>query len=291
MSVVSTIPTSRVRVDYVRNQSRLTICESVPPTKLLHPKLSKRAACVMLSSYGGGLVQGDHARVEVDVASGAGLLLTTQANGRVYRNDKSLPTRTDLEATVGDNAFLVYLPDPTVPHAGSQLEQRQIWNLRPGAHLIAGDWFQSGRSDSGEAFAFHAFRSSTEIRLDGELLAWEPFEVRPDTASPQATGRFAGANLSLTLYATGNGRQLLHDALSPLVDAQKERTQVPVLPQQSAGSNITFTASLAELDDRPLCIFRALGRTRGDFADVFTALRRELAHQIWFGADTTALPQ
>lgn len=39
-------------------------------------------------------------------------------------------------------------------HAGSEFSQTQSWELAAHADLLLGDWMQSGRSGSGEAFAF-----------------------------------------------------------------------------------------------------------------------------------------
>ena len=281
---------SRARVAWVEGKSRLVASHSVAPLRLLHPRLSDRAACVMLSNFGGGMVQGDRIGLSLDCGPGARLLVRTQANSRVYRNDRDWPTSQATEGRVSAGAKVIVLPDPLVPHAGSRFEQRQRWQVDPGGSLLLGEWFQCGRSDSGECFAYDRYRSEIEIRQGADLLLWEPFVSEPASDEPRAIGRFGDANLVLTLYAVGEVRDLLHRALEPGVAAQRELTQVPSLGRQAFRPPATLLRSLVRPDDRPLSVFRALGRTRGDFDDIWAALAAELRHDDWLGHDATLFP-
>lgn len=56
------------------------------PLKLLSPKLAQDAvAIVYVLSYGGGLVNGDHVKLNVDVKDDCRLLLLSQVGYRVHR--------------------------------------------------------------------------------------------------------------------------------------------------------------------------------------------------------------
>lgn len=56
------------------------------PLKLLSPKLAQdTVAIVYVLSYGGGLVHGDHVKLNVDVRGGCKLLLLSQVGYRVSR--------------------------------------------------------------------------------------------------------------------------------------------------------------------------------------------------------------
>ncbi len=281
---------SRARVSWVEGKSRLVASHSAAPLRLLHPRLSDRAACVMLSNYGGGMVQGDRVGLALDCGPGARLLVCTQANSRVYRNDRDWPTSQTTDGHVGAGAKVVVLPDPLVLHAGSRFEQRQRWRVDPGGSLLLGEWFQCGRSDSGECFAYGSYRSEVEISQGDERLAWEPFVSEPAADDPRAIGRFGDAKLILTLYAVGDVRELLHRALESGVAAQRELTQVPALGRLPIRPPAATPRSLLRFEDRPLSIFRALARTRGDFNDIFAALKTELCHEAWLGEDATLFP-
>ncbi len=76
------------------------------------------AAWVSTSSFGGGPVDGDDLRLDVEVAAGASALLATQASTKAYRGS----ARSEIHARVGEGATLVVLSDPLVPFAGSRVE-------------------------------------------------------------------------------------------------------------------------------------------------------------------------
>ena len=61
---------SIVEVSRVGGRSRLTSCLAVAPLKILSPKVEADYSTAVLSSYGGGLVAGDCARLRVRAAVG-----------------------------------------------------------------------------------------------------------------------------------------------------------------------------------------------------------------------------
>jgi hypothetical protein len=79
----------------------------------------------------------------------------TKANGE--------PARQDVHARVGDDAFLVFCPDPLVPFARSDYIGTQRFDLSPSASLVAVDWLAAGRSGGGERWAFQSYSSRTEV--------------------------------------------------------------------------------------------------------------------------------
>ena len=60
------------------------------PLKLLSPKLAQDSlAIAYVLSYGGGLINGDHIKLDVDVKDGCRLLLLSQAGHRVHARQPS----------------------------------------------------------------------------------------------------------------------------------------------------------------------------------------------------------
>jgi urease accessory protein len=80
------------------------------PLRLLTPRNHGHAAWVYTSSLGGGLVDGDHLHVDLEVAPGASALLSSQGFTRVYRSPRGC--RNELEARVGEGGLLALVPDP-----------------------------------------------------------------------------------------------------------------------------------------------------------------------------------
>jgi len=77
------------------------------PMRLLLPKAAgATAAWVCVTSLGGGLVRGDDLALDVEVKSGATLLLTTQASTKAFRGATRQTWRAQVEGT------LIAWPDP-----------------------------------------------------------------------------------------------------------------------------------------------------------------------------------
>ncbi|WFB36933.1 urease accessory protein UreD [Kiritimatiellota bacterium B12222] len=276
---------SKAKVISTHGQTRLVDCESISPIRFLHPYFTDQAVSLIMSSYGGGMVQGDQVEIEIDCTENAKLFLGTQSNSRVYKNDQDLTTTQQLRGKVGPGARTVFLPDPLVLHSGSRFHQQQSWTVAPDAGLLVGEWFQCGRSDSGECFAYQEYDSLIEISSEEALWIREAFSSTPNDYSPRQTGRFGDANLMLTLFAVGEAQALLTRALETLTAGQREYTQVPVLGEKELRPSPSDLRSLTHLEDRPVSIFRALGVTRADFDPIWQALQTQLASPNWLGID------
>ncbi len=278
--------TSLIRAEHIQGESRVTESRSVAPLRFLQTRLSPLAAGVVISSYGGGLVQGDQIRMEFHCGQDARLLVATQGNSRVFRHRAGQPARQTLHGHVEECGKMIVLPDPLVLHAESRLQLHQSWNLHPSASLLLADWLQSGRSDSGEVYAFQEYDSLIEIRINGDLCLREPFSVIPADFPPRSPGTFGDCDHLLTLYGVGEMADLLLDTLEPCVLPREERTQVPTLNDRPYSPATSSLRSLVRLPDRPISLFRALGKTRMDFDDIWEALESALASDSWLGQGT-----
>ena len=82
------------------------------PLRVMCPRRAGKAAWVVTSSLGGGLVDGDQVALEVDVGPGATCLITTQASSKVYRGASAQR----LTVRVHSDAAVLVVPDPVVPY-------------------------------------------------------------------------------------------------------------------------------------------------------------------------------
>jgi urease accessory protein len=138
------------------------------PLRLLSPANAGPAAWIYTSSFGGGLVDGDDLRLEVEVDDGATALLATQASTKAYRAPHG--TRSELRARVGAGATLVVLADPLVPFAGARVETLLELELGAGATLAAVDAVTAGRLAHGERWSADRVQTRIRIRREGALL-------------------------------------------------------------------------------------------------------------------------
>ncbi|MGW1432472.1 urease accessory protein UreD [Streptomyces sp. NPDC002431] len=164
-----------------------------------------------LMSTGGGIVQADRNRIDIDCGPGTALHLTTQAATKVHRMEFDHATQVvNLRAQKG--SYVEYLPDPVIPYRDARFYQQTRATVDPTATLLLGETITAGRLARGERHAYRMLFSDLEIlRPDGTLLAVD--SVRLDPHGPGGvTGPavFAGHDLMATLYA-----------VSPLAPAER----------------------------------------------------------------------
>jgi urease accessory protein len=199
-------------------RSRATRVYATSPLRMLTPVNHGDAAWVYLSSYGGGLVDGDRVSLDVSVEPGATAFLSTQASTKVYRSQHGTASR--LEAHVADDALLVFAPDPVVCFAGARYRQWQRITLEPRGSLVLVDWVTSGRRAAGERWQFDEYTAHTEVDAAGRRAVYDTLSLQAAHGPLDARlGRFDV--LALVVIA---GERL--DAHARLVAARVEQTPV-----------------------------------------------------------------
>ena len=193
------------------------------PLKLLSPRLDN-VAIVYVLSYGGGLINGDHVKLNVDVTDGCRLLLLSQVGYRTSepvttltlaihegstkvfktRPGDRLSTRLGqpvhaapnvttsvTEATVAPGGALFLLPDPVTCFRAASYSQTQRITLSSDASLVLLDWITSGRKSLGEEWVFSRYHSLNEVFLDGQCITRDItlLEGPPQVETPETTQR------------------------------------------------------------------------------------------------------
>ncbi len=146
-------------------------------------------AYAVLVSPCGGLVGGDRMEVAVTLGPGASVCLSTQGATRVYRSTEGTGVDQTIRFDLAEGALLEYLPEQTIPFAGSEFRQQITVRLAAGATACLTDLLAPGRLARGEAFGFRRYRSSLRIEAGGRLLLLERVDLRGEAAGG---GRGAG---------------------------------------------------------------------------------------------------
>jgi urease accessory protein len=183
---------AQLTVESVSGQSAVTSAFASTPMKLLTPRSRGQSVWAYTSSFGGGFVAGDETRLDLRIGKGARCFLGTQASTKIYRNPRALACGHVTQATVEENALLVFAPDPVQPFADSSYAQRQTFHLGTGAGLVLVDWFTSGRAARGERWAFNHFQSRNEV-WSAPLL---PLPARNDRGEGWGEGQFKKTTFS-----------------------------------------------------------------------------------------------
>jgi len=119
------------------------------PLRVMSPRHAGRAAWIVTSSLGGGLVDGDHTALDVEIGAGATAVVTTQASTKAYKGT----TSQRVAIRVGEGATALVVPDPVVPYRGARLVQETRIDLAPSASLVLIDVLTCGRIAYGERWA------------------------------------------------------------------------------------------------------------------------------------------
>jgi urease accessory protein len=157
---------ARLRAELVAGRSAFVERSARSPLRLLCPANAGSAAWAYTSSFGGGLVDGDDVRLEIDVGAGAQALVTTQGSTKAYRGS----ARQAVCARVGAGGLLALLPDPLVAFAGARVCSLVEVDLAPAATLVAVDSLEAGRVAAGERWAARCCEVRVRVSTEGRTV-------------------------------------------------------------------------------------------------------------------------
>jgi urease accessory protein len=179
-------------------RSVVTRAHATSPLRLLTPQNHGSGAWVYMSSYGGGLVDGDRIALDVEIGAGATAFLSTQASTKVYRS--ALGTSSEMRARIAEKALLTVMPDPVVCFAASRYRQTQSFDLSADGGLVLVDWVSSGRLASGERWAFDEYVARLRACVDGRVVLHDALALRgADGDLRDRLGRFNALAVVLIL--------------------------------------------------------------------------------------------
>jgi urease accessory protein len=163
--------------------------------------LEDGTALAHLHNVSGGLLGGDRLSMQVSLASGANVQLTTTGATRIYRSREGISATTQCnDISVGTVALLEYLPDATIPFAGSRYAQRTSIELAEGAGLFWWEIIAPGREASGELFKYEEFAMKTRVSVLGRRIAAETLCLRPRKENVSSLARLGQYRYTATFY-------------------------------------------------------------------------------------------
>ncbi len=273
---------SQLTVAQVRQQSRLVASRSLQPLKITNPAVPAGAAChAVLASYGGGLVAGGCMRLRVRCEAGSWLLLSTQANTRIFKSIDGQQAEQLTEGHVADHALAVVLPDPLVPQAASRYQQAQHWHLAPTATLLLADWYHAGRTDVGEQFAFTSFATELRVSVAGWLALLDRFALRPDEHLATSQATFGPYCSALSLYLVGPPAGAQFQQLAAALRQLPPPGQTELHASLAGRPYVVATTQARE----NVLLVRALGLSRLALEPVYQAVAAALSGKELLGFD------
>ncbi len=169
----------------------LRVKRQEPPWRVLRGfPLPTGETLAHVHNVSGGILDGDSLECRIDVASGAQAQVTTTGATRVYRSRSTERVALQRVAvTLGERAYLEYLPDQLIPFAGARFTQQAHVTLESGAALFWWDMLAPGREASGEIFRYESLAASLELIACGEPIAIERWTIAPLLRNPTAIAR------------------------------------------------------------------------------------------------------
>jgi urease accessory protein len=202
-----------LEVEKCAEASRLTVCKTTAPLRIVNPRVPGAGCHVLLSHCGGGLLEGDHVGLELLCGEGTKLHIGSVGNLQVYKS-RSEGSSQHVRGVVGKNAWAVFDPDTVVPHRDSIYRSFQEWHVHPDACLLVAEFMAGGRLEAGEWFAFKEYTSVLSVFLAERLALHDAFVLRPAVTDYRDPAVFAGRTYFLSLYMIGHRWDHVADLIS-----------------------------------------------------------------------------
>jgi urease accessory protein len=205
---------ARMRLDFSLDaeSGRTLLANSYqePPLKVVRAfSLPDGSVLAHLHNVSGGLLGGDHLTQQIAIGDGAKVQLTTTGATRIYRHRNDFaPTTQRNEIKVGQGALLEYLPDTTIPFAGSRYRQHTSVQLAAGAGLFWWEILAPGREAGGEIFEFDELEVKTRITAPSRILAAENLSLRPGSRDISSLSRLGPYRYIASFYICCVGRDV-----------------------------------------------------------------------------------
>lgn len=207
----------------------------------------------------GGLVGGDHLRIEVTGAPGSHGLVTTPGASRFYRSDGAIATQA-VQIALADDARLEWLPLEAIYYTGCLAENRLVLNLAPGAEAMGWDVAAFGLPQAQQPFVAGQVQQHLELRgswLERGLLA------ASDQRLMDGPLGLAGHRCMATLFfvAGADIPRARRDTLLELArDLIKDHALVATAGATAPGPRVVVVRVLAPLVEPALRLLKAVRR-------------------------------
>jgi urease accessory protein len=194
--------------------------------------LEDGTALTHLHNVSGGLLGGDMLAMQVNLANGAKVQLTTTGATRIYHNREGFSAATQCnEICVGEDGLLEYVPDATIPFAGARYLQRTSIELAAGAGMFWWEIVAPGREARGELFEYEEFAVRTRVSALGRRIAAENLCLRPRKDNVSSLARLGQYRYAATFYICRVGLETAawrgaEDQLRELTTSMTRRSEI-----------------------------------------------------------------
>ena len=187
--------------------TRMYVPAQEPPWRVIRAfQNPRRQAVVHLHNVSGGILSGDLLHLSIEAGTSTRVQITSVGATRIYRQrgDRAV-SYLSTSIRVDEGATLEYLPDVTIPFAGSRFSQSTTVSLGPNAGFIGWETVAAGRIAGGEEFGFDFFHSESSVCSDTRPLALERYSLIPSAQDPRRVARWGRFRYTATMYVCHTG--------------------------------------------------------------------------------------
>jgi urease accessory protein len=183
------------------------------------------SAYTLLVNPSGGLVGGDHLSIDLSIGSQAHVLISTPSANRVYRS-LLRETVQDVRIRIAEGGILEWMPEHTIPFAGSRFRQRIDVRLGAAATVVLWDAVASGRIAHGERWRLTSLDNHIRITMPSHATVQERFTLAPESTA--GLGAMQEWDYVGSLFVVGDAVSAalwsaLEAALADILDRQGDR--------------------------------------------------------------------
>lgn len=219
---------------------------------------------------GGGYLDGDRYEMNIELETGASLLLSTQSATKVYRTPERGVGQV-MRLKLADHSVLEYLPDQLIVYREGRYFQCTSVEMSSLSSAFLSEIITPGWSPRGDLFAYDELWMRTAITVDGQLVAVDNFHIRPTTVDSTRDNPliFSGCTHAATVFA-----------IDPQLDEKEIARLRPMVEewanQYRRGSVLVGMSGL----NVPGFTLRALGVHTDDLVDLIGKVANELRNRL-----------
>ncbi len=148
----------------------------------LSPKMdigSEQIPTYFLMQLGGGVVEGEHYNISIELKEEARAVITTQAANKVYKCENDLESLQETIIKLHENSILEYINDPVILYKDAKYKQENKIYMTKSSTLIYTDGITSGWSPDKKRFQYKRARLKTDIYMDHNLVLSDNMIINP----------------------------------------------------------------------------------------------------------------
>lgn len=191
---------------------------------------------------------GDHLSIETTLAAHTRVIISTPSANRVYRSLGEVSIH-EADIAVGPGAVLEWIPEHTLPFAGSRFRQTIDVKLAAGATVVLWDAIASGRIARRERWRFTSLENEIRITTASGASVREHYALAP-------TDKWSGIGLAEewdyvgSLFVIGDGVDpsvwmLLETVLADILESHRDQVLGGVSQPAAPGLVVKLVATSA----------------------------------------------